>query len=95
MGDPAQDPAERVREPDVRDEAVSEERAHAPPGAIEELIRNHDVQRLVLFLEAAHRARRQNPLDAERFEAIDVRAKIELGRENAVTDTVPWQKFNP
>ena len=63
--DVAQRSAERVREADVRDEAVAEERAHAAARPIEELIRHDEVQRLVVFTQAADRARRQNPLDAE------------------------------
>ena len=48
--DAAQNPAERVREADVRDQAAAEERADAPARPIDELIGNHDVERLVSSL---------------------------------------------
>ena len=63
-----------------------------PLRAIEELIRDQDVERLVLFLQAADRARRQNPLDAEHLEPVDVRAEIQLRRQNPMADAVARQK---
>ncbi len=76
----------------MRDEAAAEERADAAFRAIEELIGHEDVERPVLLLEAADRARRQDPLDAEHLEAVDVRAEVELGRHEPVADAVPRQE---
>ena len=81
-----------MRERDVRDEPAAEERADAPLRAIEELIGHDDVERLVLLLQAADRARRQDPLDAEHLEAVDVRAEVQLRRQDAMPDAVPRQK---
>ena len=67
--------------PTCADEPVAEERADAPLGAIEELIGNDDVERPVLLLQAADRARRQDALDAEHLEAEDVGAEVQLGRQ--------------
>ena len=82
--DVAQRPAERMREPDVRDEAVAEERADAPARAIEELIGHDEVERLVVLAQAADRARREDPLDAEHLEAVDVGAEVQLRRQQPV-----------
>ena len=81
-----------MREGDVRDEAAAEERADAALGAIEELIGHHDVERLVFVLQAADRAGRQDPLDAEHLEAEDVGAEVQLRRQQAMADAVPRQK---
>src|SRR6267142_5944760 len=81
-----------MSERDVRHQSSTEEGADAPPGAVEELIRHHEVQRLVLLLQAADSARRENPFDAEHFEAVDVRPEIELRRKDAVPDAVPRQE---
>ena len=82
--DVTQRPAERMGETHMGDEAVAEEGRHASLRSIEELIRDHEVERFVLFLETPHRARREDVLDAKQLEAVDVRAEIELGREQPV-----------
>ena len=84
--------AERMREGDVRDEAAAEEGADAPLRPIEELVGHENVERPVLLLQAADRARRQNPLDAEHLEAVDVRAKVQLRRQDPVAGAVARQK---
>ena len=84
-----------MRERDVRDDAAAEERADAPLRAIEELIGHDDVERLVFLLQAADRARRQDPLDAEHLEAVDVGAEVQLGRQEAVAGAVARQERDP
>src|SRR5260221_14385660 len=84
--------AERMRKRDVRDDPSAEKRADAALRAIEELIRNEDVERLVFVLQAADGARRQDSLDAKHLEAVDVRPEIELGRQNPVPDAVARQE---
>ena len=91
-GDRRQLAAHRVRERDVRDEAAPEERADAALRPIEELIGDEDVERLVLLLQAADGARRQQPLDAQHLEAVDVRPEVELRRQKAMADAVPREK---
>ena len=76
----------------MRDEAAAEERADAPLRPIEELIGDDDVERLVLLLQAADGARRQNPLDAEHLEAVDVRAEIQLRRQKPMPGAVAREK---
>ena len=72
-----------MREADVRDQAAAEERADAALGPIEELIGNDDVERLVLFLQAADGAGREDVLDAEHLHAEDVGAEVQLRRQAA------------
>ena len=81
-----------MRESDVRDQAATEERADAPPGPIEELIGHEDIERPVLLFQTADGARRQDPLHAQHFEAVDVRTEVQLRRQNAVPDAVARQK---
>ena len=79
-------------ERDVRDEPVAEERADASLRPIEELIRHDDVERLVLLPQAADGARRQDALDAEHLEAVDVRAEVQFRRQNPVPGAVAREK---
>src|SRR5439155_18277323 len=84
--------ADRMREPDVRDQPAAEKRADASPRPIEELIWHDDVEWLVLFFEAADSARRENPLDAEHLEPVNIRAEVELRWQDAMAHTVPREK---
>ena len=63
-----------------------------PLRAIEELIGDDDVERLVFLLQAADGARREDALDAEHLEAEDVGAEVQLGRQQPVAGAVPRQK---
>ncbi len=87
--------ADGMRERDVRGEAVAEERADATLRSIEKLIRHDDVERRVFLLEAADRARRNNPLHAKQLEAEDVRAEVELRREEPMSRAMPREKRDP
>src|SRR3954471_10236339 len=79
-------------EPDVRHQATAEERADPALGPIEELVGHEDIERLVLLLEAADGARRQQALHAEYLEAEDVGPEIQLGRQNPVSRAVAREK---
>ena len=92
IGDAGQVGADRVCERHVRDQTVAEEGAGATLCAIEELIGHHHVQRRDLFLEAADRARREDPVDAEQLEAEDVGPIVQLRGHEAVTGAVPGEK---
>ena len=84
--------ADRMREPDVRNQAAAEERADAAIGPIEELIGHEDIEGTVLFLQAANGTCGQDALDAKHLEAVDVRAKVQLGRRDAVPCAVPREE---
>ena len=73
-------------------EALAEERADAAHRAIDELIRNDDVERLELFFQAADGARRQDEFHAELLQAEDVGAEVELARQQPVPGAVPRQE---
>jgi len=72
--------AHRVGEAHVRHQSFSKERGDTPARAIEKLIGNHKLQRRVLFFERPNRAERQDAIHAQRFESINVGAKIQLRR---------------
>ena len=73
-----------MREADMRDQAFAEKRRHPAARAVDKLIGDHEIERLVLFLERPHRAQRKNPLHAQRLESVNVRAEIQLRRRNAM-----------
>jgi hypothetical protein len=93
--DAAEPPAERVREPDVGDEPPAEERRGAAARAIEELVRNEEVERAVGLLQASDGARREDELRSEGLEAEDVRPEVQLGRHEPVAGPVARQEGDP
>ena len=63
-------------------------------GAIEELRRQHDVARLVLLLQRADRGDADDPAHAERAQRADIRAMIQLVRQDAMAAPVPREKID-
>ncbi len=84
--------ADGVGERDVRDDAFAEESVDALAGAIDELVGDDELQRLVFFLERADGRDRENALDAELFEAVNVGAEVQFGGQNAVAASVAGQE---
>src|SRR5688572_11479772 len=83
---------QRVREAHVRNDAVAEKGADTAAGPVDELIGKHEIGGGVFLLQAADRAGRQNPFDAEHLHAEDVGAVIELARVQPVAGAVTGQE---
>ena len=81
--------AKRMREADMRDDPVAEERGVAVEGAVDELIGEHEIERLDLLPQAPDRARRDDGFDAELLEAVDIGAEVQLRRQQPVSVAVP------
>ena len=60
--------------------------------AIKELIGDDELHRLVLFLQRTNRGNGNNALDSELLKAINVGAKIQLGRKNAMPTPMPGEE---
>ena len=73
-------------------DAVAEERIHAVAGAIEKLVGNHELQRLVLFLQRSHGGDGNDPFHAQLLEAINIGAEIQFAGKNAVPASVTRQE---
>ncbi len=84
--------ADRIGEADVRHQSFAEKSGDAAARAVEKLVRNYEFERRVFFLEGADGAQRNNPLDAERFEAVDVGAEIQLRRGDAMAAAMARKK---
>src|SRR5688572_2016952 len=84
--------AHGLRHPDVGDDALAEERGHAAPRPVEELVGHHQIERPDLLLRAAHRRDGDHPFGAQRLQPPDVRAEIELARAQTVAPTVARQE---
>ena len=61
-------------------------------GAVDELVRHHEVRGLVLFLQRADRRDGENALHAQLLEGVDIGAEVQLGRQNAMAAAVARQK---
>ena len=53
-------------------------------GAVDELVGNHEVGGLVLFLQRADGGDGEDALDAKFFEGVDIGAEVQLRGQNAV-----------
>ena len=60
--------------------------------AIDELVGNHEIRRLVLFLERADGRDRENPLDAKLFEGVDVGTEVQFRGQNAMAASMAREK---
>ena len=74
------------------DDAVAKKSIDAMARAIKELIGDDELHRLVLFLQRTDRGNGNNTLHSEMLKAINVRAKIQLGRKNAMPTPMPGQE---
>ena len=61
-------------------------------GAVEKLIRDHELQWLVLFFQRSYGGDGNNAFDPELFEAVNIRAKIKFAGKNAVPACVAREK---
>ncbi len=83
---------EWVCKPDVGCDTAAEETADSPSRPIKKLIRNDDIERPVLLLQAPNSARRQNPLDTKRLQAVDVSPEIQFRGHQPVPRSVSRKK---
>ena len=69
-----------------------EERVHAVPGAVEKLVRDHEIERLVLFLQRTDRRNRNNALHSQLLKAVNVGPEIQLARQEFVAAGMAREK---
>src|SRR5262249_5065432 len=84
--------AYRIAKPDVSNKAIAEERIDAVPRAVEELIRNHELQRRVLFLQRPDGRQRNDALHSELLKAVDIRPEIQFAGKQAVSSAMPCEE---
>ena len=60
--------------------------------AIDELVRNHKVGRLVLLLQRTHRRDRKNPFNPQHLHRKNIGAKVQLARQNPMPSSMPRKK---
>src|SRR5258708_13050262 len=71
---------------------IAEESVHAMPRAIDELIGNHEFERLMLFFQRSDGGDRKNSLNAELFEPIIIRTEIQFARQDPMAAPMPCQE---
>ena len=81
--------AYRIGKSNVRHYSATEKRIDAMPCAIEELVGNHKIQRLVFLLQRPDGGNRNNSLDSKLLEAMDIGAEIQLTGKNPVPAPMP------
>jgi len=81
-----------LREAHVTDHATLEERLLAQVGAIDELVDDDEVARGDPFPQRAHRRHRQQAVNAELPQGMDVRPRIDLARAESVIAAMPGQE---
>jgi hypothetical protein len=84
--------ADGIAKSNVRDDAVAEESIDAVPGAIEELVGDHEIERLVLFLQRSHGRNRNNALHSQLLKAVNVGAEIQFAGEKFVAAGMAREK---
>src|SRR6476469_10816001 len=86
--------ANRMRKGDVRDDALAKEGGFASTSAraIEKLIRDHHVERSILFLQRTNGGCRKYSLDSQHFHGIDVGAIRNFSGRKTVATPVSRQK---
>src|SRR5262249_10815391 len=84
-----------IGETNVSDDPVAKKCADSALGVVEKLIRDHDVERLDLNLHAADGAHRNQPLNTQFFEAVNVRAIVDVRRLDSVPASVTGEKGDP
>ena len=75
-------------------DAVSEKSVDAMAGAVEKLVGDHKLQRLMLFLQRSDRGNGNDPLHAQLLKAVNIGAKIQLAGQDAVSAPVTRQERN-
>src|SRR5438132_12848235 len=78
----------------MRDDTVAEEGRSAPACAIDQLIADHHVQWFDVLTQAAYGADRQDERNPKLLEGVDVSARGNPGREDAVTHAATRQEGN-
>ena len=82
-----------MRERDMRHDAAPEKRVVGRLfGAVEKLVNDDDVARLVFFLQRADGADADDPLHAEFFHRPDVGAMVQFAGQNPVAAPMPRQE---
>ncbi len=84
--------ADGIGETDMGDQAFAEEGGDAAAGAIDELIGDDEIERAMFFLERADGAEGEDAFDAERLQAPDIGAKIQLRRRDAMAAAVAGEE---
>src|SRR5207245_2447352 len=83
---------DRVREADMRNDPVAEERVRPVARPVQELLRNDGVARRQFLLEASDRGGREQRVAAQELEAEDVGPVIDLRGAEHVPAAVPRKK---
>src|SRR5690348_3267436 len=80
----------------MTDDAVAEKSGlmSTCTGPVKELIRDHEIGRSILFLQAADRRNREDVLNTQQFHCVNVCAEGQFTRRQTVSTTVPGQKGN-
>ncbi len=84
--------ADGIAESDVGDDAIAEKGVDAMASAIEELRWDHEIQRLVFFLQRADGGNGNDAIHSQLLEAVNVGTKVEFAGQQLVAASVAGEK---
>ncbi len=84
--------ADGIAESNVRDNAVAEKGVDAMARAVEELVWDHKIEGLVFFFQRAHSRNRNDALDSQLLEAVNIGAEIQFAGQQFVPASMAGQK---
>lgn len=85
----------RVAKGDVSDDATAEERVLvASAGAVEKLVRQHDVTRVVFLLQTTDSGHGDDPAHVQAAQCPEIRTMIQLRGQDAVPFAMPGQEID-
>ena len=92
LDDPGEFSADGIGKGDMRYHAATEKSVDPMAGAVEELIGDNEIQRLMLFFQRSDRGNGNDALDAELLEAMNVGAEVQFTGQDAVASPVARQE---
>ncbi len=81
-----------MTKPNVCDKSIAEEGIDAMSRAIDELVRDNEIQRTVFFLQGANGGQRNDALDTKLLQTVYVGAVVQLRRHEAMSTAMAGQE---
>ena len=78
----------------MRYDAIAKKSIYTVTRAVHKLVRNYELERLVLFFQRADGRNGKNSFNSELFETVNIRAKVQFSRQKAMATSVASEESN-